>query len=542
MKVPAVPCAIYTRKSSEEGLEQDFNSLDAQREACEAYILSQKALGWVASRETYDDGGYSGGSTDRPALQRLLADIGLGKIKVVVVYKVDRLTRSLTDFAKIVELFDDQGVSFVSVTQQFNTTSSMGRLTLNVLLSFAQFEREVTGERIRDKIAASKKRGMWMGGIPPVGYLPFERTLVIDEPQAERVRAIFRLYLELDCVRRLANMLKERGWLTPARETRGRDVWGNKAFSRGHLYRLLRNPIYIGQIAHKGQVYSGNHPPIIDTALWQQVQARLDSNRQGHKARITTQSRYLLTGMVFDMDDRRFTGSHSKKGGTRSYRYYVQQIDTGQAMRIPAQELEHAVLQALSRFLDREADLLDTMKDHPDPTALLANAQALKQRIDDGDAEALRALLTKVIVDIDQLCLTISLGPLASGGSAPASKVLVVTTKLQRSGLAMRLVVSGEKRTTGKPDPKLIRLLTRSHDWAMRLISGRAKTVAEIAVAEGVTSTYVTRLAHLGLMSPDLMQAIVRGEQPATLTAHSLVQQGSLPVDWNEQRRVLGFN
>ncbi len=541
MRAPAVSCAIYTRKSSEEGLEQDFNSLDAQREACEAYILSQKALGWVASRETYDDGGFSGGSTDRPALQRLLADIGLGKVKVVVVYKVDRLTRSLADFAKIVELFDAQGVSFVSVTQQFNTTSSMGRLTLNVLLSFAQFEREVTGERIRDKIAASKKKGMWMGGIPPVGYRPFERTLVIDEPQAERIRDIFRLYLELSCVRRLATVLKERGWLTPERQTRGRDVWGNKPFSRGHLYRLLRNPIYIGQIAHKGQVYAGNHPAIIDIDLWQQVQARLEGNRQGHKTRITTQSRYLLTGKVFDTDERRFTGSHSKKSGSRSYRYYVQQIETGPPMRIPAQELEQAALQALYRFFDQEADLLTMMQDHPDPSALLDGARALKRQIDEGDVDAVRALLTKVVVDVDQLRLTLALAPLASDGLDASSTVLVVPAKLQRSGLAMRLVVPGQQRMARKPDPKLIRLLARSHDWAMRLISGRAKTVREIAVAEGVTSTYVTRLAYLGLMCPDLMQAIVRGEQPTTLTAHCLVQQGALPLNWDEQRRVLGF-
>ena len=541
MKTPSVPCAIYTRKSSEEGLEQDFNSLDAQREACEAYILSQKALGWTAIRETYDDGGFSGGSTDRPALQRLLADIALGKVKVVVVYKVDRLTRSLSDFAKIVELFDAQGVSFVSVTQQFNTTSSMGRLTLNVLLSFAQFEREVTGERIRDKIAASKKKGMWMGGITPMGYHAFERTLVIDEPQAERIRLIFTMYLQLGCVRELALAVSERGWLTPPRETP--QLRGNRPLSRGHLYRILRNPVYIGQITHKDQVYPGNHPPIIESDLWQQVQNRLESNRQGHKSRTTSQSRYPLTGLVFDVDGQRFTGSHSKKQGTRSYRYYVQQVDAG-PMRIPAPDLEQAVLNALTTYLEDGAALLADLPDHPAPTQLLADARAFSARLTKGDADALREILQQVVVSPDRLRLAINPGPLLPMSvSEPASvKWLEVPAHLQRSGLAMRLVVPGGQGASGKPDPKLIRLITRSHDWAIRLISGRAKTVREIAEAEEVTSTYVTRLVHIGLLAPDLMHAIVRGEQPPTLTAHSLSNIGTLPLDWNEQRRLLGFN
>ncbi len=540
MKAGSIPCAIYTRKSSEEGLEQDFNSLDAQREACEAFILSQKALGWVASRESYDDGGFSGGSTDRPALQRLLADIGLGKIKVVVVYKVDRLTRSLADFAKMVELFDAQGVSFVSVTQQFNTTSSMGRLTLNVLLSFAQFEREVTGERIRDKIAASKKKGMWMGGIPPMGYRPFERTLVVDEVQAERVRQIFQKYLELGCVRTLALAVRDLGWLTPARETPA--LRGEKPLGRGHLYRILRNPVYIGQIRHKGQVYPGNHPPIIDLPLWEQVQETLEANRQGHKSRTTTQSRYLLTGLVFDANGNRFTGSHSRKNGSRSYRYYVQHIESGSPMRIPAPDLEQAVVQVVIRYLEDGTAVLADCPDHSAPTQLLADTQDFVTRLHDGDRGLLRQLLQKVTVTPNQLVIEITLARFSSAGATPSeSKTLEVPTRLQRSGLAVRLIVPGSQAGAGKPDPKLIRLITRSHDWAMRLMSGRAKTVREIAEAEEVTSTYVSRLVNVGLLAPDLMQAIVRGEQPPTVTAHSLVNIGALPLDWNEQRRLLGF-
>src|SRR6266849_2613537 len=261
-------CAIYTRKSSEEGLEQEFNSLQAQCEACEAYIRSQRHEGWASARTRYDDGGFSGGSMERPALQRLLADIQGGRIDIIVVYKVDRLTRSLADFARLVEIFDAQGVSFVSVTQQFNTTSSMGRLTLNVLLSFAQFEREVTGERIRDKIAASKKKGMWMGGNVPLGYDASERTLVVNPAVAETVRRIFALSLDLGGVRRVKEEADRLGLSTKRSTTASGTERGGKSFSRVHLYNLLSNPIYTGRIAHKGQLYPGQHAALIDTETW----------------------------------------------------------------------------------------------------------------------------------------------------------------------------------------------------------------------------------------------------------------------------------
>src|SRR5437870_6998317 len=258
-------CAIYTRKSSEEGLEQEFNSLQAQCEACEAYIRSQRHEGWALARTRYDDGGFSGGNIERPALQLLLADIRAGRIDIVVVYKVDRLTRSLADFARLVEIFDAQRVSFVSVTQQFNTTSSVGRLTLNVLLSFAQFEREVTGERIRDKIAASKKKGMWMGGNAPLGYDASERSLAVNPAEAETVRCIFALYRELGCVRRVKEEADRLGLRTKQAMTANGTEHGGKSFSRGHIYGLLSNAIYTGEIAHKGQLYHGQHPPPLDS-------------------------------------------------------------------------------------------------------------------------------------------------------------------------------------------------------------------------------------------------------------------------------------
>jgi DNA invertase Pin-like site-specific DNA recombinase len=287
-----IRCAIYTRKSSEEGLEQAFNSLDAQREACEAYIRSQRHEGWLLAPGHYDDGGFSGGSMERPALQQLLRDIAALKIDVVVVYKVDRLTRALTDFARIIDIFDRHGVSFVSVTQQFSTTTSMGRLTLNMLLSFAQFEREVTGERIRDKIAASKRKGMWMGGLVPLGYERQERTLVINEAEAETVRAIFRIYLELGCVRRLKDEVDRQGLRSKPR-SKGRSL-GGLPFTRGHLYRILSNPLYIGEIAHKGETYPGQHPGIIARETWEAVQAMLAANRQGHRMRGNAAEAILL--------------------------------------------------------------------------------------------------------------------------------------------------------------------------------------------------------------------------------------------------------
>src|ERR1700716_2864622 len=253
----ALRCAVYTRKSSEEGLEQEFNSLHAQREACEAYIKSQRHEGWTCLAQHYDDGGLSGATMDRPALRQLLADIQAGKIDAVVTYKVDRLTRSLADFAKIVEIFDAKGVSFVSVTQQFNTTTSMGRLTLNVLLSFAQFEREVTGERIRDKIAASKKKGMWMGGMPPLGYRPSDHKLIVVPREAETRQNIFALYREYGCVRRVKDEADRLGLGAEGRTTQNGTERGGKPFSRGHLYTLLSNPIYTGQIAHKDELHPG---------------------------------------------------------------------------------------------------------------------------------------------------------------------------------------------------------------------------------------------------------------------------------------------
>ncbi|MDB5678297.1 recombinase family protein [Sphingomonas bacterium] len=276
-----VRCAIYTRKSSEEGLEQDFNSLDAQRESCAAYILSQASEGWVELPDRYDDGGLSGGTLDRPALKRLLANVAAGSIDIIVVYKVDRLTRSLLDFSRLVEAFDKAGTSFVSVTQSFNTTTSMGRLTLNMLLSFAQFEREVTAERIRDKIAASKAKGMWMGGSPPMGYKPKGRTLEIIEEDAALVRNIFKRYCELGNAWFVAKSLAGDGILTPRRVSAKGNDYGGRPFSRGHIYLILNNPLYVGLIKHKDRTYAGMHKRIVDQETWDKTRRIMAANLQG---------------------------------------------------------------------------------------------------------------------------------------------------------------------------------------------------------------------------------------------------------------------
>src|SRR5271163_1316826 len=351
-KPKARRCAIYTRKSSEEGLEQDFNSLHAQREACEAFIKSQTSEGWKLIKTAYADGGLSGGTMERPALRRLLADIGDGLIDTVVVYKVDRLTRSLADFAKMVELFDAHRVSFVAVTQQFNTTTSMGRLTLNVLLSFAQFEREVTGERIRDKIAASKRKGIWMGGVVPLGYRVENRPLHVVEEHAAFVRDLYRGYLEIGSVVRLKAILDHEDARLPLRtDGKGKTIGGG-LISRGHLYKILSNPLYLGRLTHKGQAHDGLHDPVVDQETWDRVQLLLAEHAQ-RRAGSRQDSDALLAGKLFDNRGNRMSPSHAAKGGRR-WRYYVSQAvlqgrnhEAGSVARVPALEIERRVAEAV---------------------------------------------------------------------------------------------------------------------------------------------------------------------------------------------------
>ena len=432
MREPAKPqelrCAIYTRKSSEEGLEQDFNSLHAQREACQAYIKSQKHEGWRPLSAHYDDGGYSGGTMDRPALRRLLADIQAKRIDIVVVYKVDRLTRSLADFAKIVEVFDASGVSFVSVTQAFNTTTSMGRLTLNVLLSFAQFEREVTGERIRDKIAASKKKGLWMGGFVPFGYRAKDRTLIIDKDEAETVRLIYSRYLELGAVSTLETELAERNVRTRAFTSASSKTWGNRPFSRGHLYRILSNSVYAGKIVHNDKQHDGQHEAIIDRKTFAAVQAQLAADNRQHRTRARAKEPNLLAGLLVDADGKPLTSSHTVKNGKR-YRYYVgTHIERGKPKpwRLPAYEIETAVVGEIQKFLADRQRVATALKrsqlkarDLKEALEIASGVGALIDAFSSRRGAVLK-FIKRVVVSEFEVVIELELGVLASEASGAA--------------------------------------------------------------------------------------------------------------------------
>jgi site-specific DNA recombinase len=532
-------CAIYTRKSTEEGLEQDFNSLHAQREACEAYIASQKTLGWKLLATHYDDGGYSGGTLQRPALQRLLQDVDAGRVKTIVVYKVDRLTRSLADFAKLVERFDAQGVSFVSVTQQFNTTTSMGRLTLNVLLSFAQFEREVTGERIRDKIAASKRKGMWMGGVAPIGYRVQDKQLLIDPPQAERVREIYRLYRQLGCVRQLKQTMDEKDWRTPARSTQRADAQGQGRFTRGHLYRILSSPIYVGRVPHKDQAFDGLHEAIVNQELWLAVQRQLKDNIQGQRVRPNARDASLLAGMVCDSQGQRAKATHAQKQGKR-YRYYIL---AAAETTVPAVEIEEAVIRALKEFLQDEARLVQAIGrvSVAQATNAIARSRDLHEALL-GDRttlrEALITLLTQVNVNAQSIELVLDLKALIEG--ADAKHTLQVPFARQRVGMAVRLVVQGSTPARA-PDQRMVALLLKAYGWLDRLFSDEKPGVDAIAKSEGLGGSHVTRVLQLAFLAPDLVQAIAEGRHPVGLGADRLLDVVPLDDRWEDQRVRLGF-
>jgi len=561
-----VRCAIYTRKSSEEGLEQEFNSLQAQREACEAFINSQRHEGWVCLRTAYDDGGFSGATMDRPALQQLLADLTAGRVDIVVVYKIDRLTRSLADFAKIVEILDARGASFVSVTQQFNTTTSMGRLTLNVLLSFAQFEREVIGERIRDKIAASKQKGMWMGGVPPLGYQAQDRKLIVVDSEAEIVRFIFRRYAELGSVRLLKDELDARNIQSKLRTSASGRILGGKPFARGALYLMLQNRIYRGEIVHREQSYLGEHEPIIDPPLWDAVQAQIASNTAQRNEGGKTRQPSLLAGMLFDRDGNRMTPSHAGKKGRR-YRYYVSRSlitkdRTGNSagLRIPAAEIEQLVSSRVHRWLLDPASIYKSPSAQlPDPSMqqqLVARAAEIGKRWPELPVARKRAVLTALIerieVRVDQI--DIRLRPLRLGalldGAAPSSQsvndeeteILSVPVRLRRAGREIRMVIDGaDPFAAAKPDARLIKLLLRARRYNATLARGEGIPFAVLAQQEGVSRSYFTRLVRLSYLAPDITEAILDGRQPRDLTAEKLLDHSRLPLAWHDQRTVLGF-
>ena len=544
-----VRCAIYTRKSSEEGLEQDFNSLDAQREACSAYIASQASEGWSLINARYDDGGLSGGTLERPALLQLLDDVRAGRIDIIVVYKVDRLTRSLLDSAKLVEAFDETGTSFVSVTQSFNTTNSMGRLTLNMLLSFAQFEREVTAERIRDKIAASKAKGMWMGGIPPLGYEPDGRSLKVVEDHATIVKRVFELYLKLGNVRLVADTLIEEGVRSPSRTTRTGKVYGGGHLSRGQIYTILKNPVYVGQIAHKDEVFQGQHDAIIEQDCWDQTQAMLKSNSPG-KRLATRRNTSPLAGLLFLPDGDPLVPVHSTKGKTR-YRYYVSRshqhgeaIDT-KASRLPAPELERFVLRELQEVLTEPTEIVGRLG----PCAL---TQWLKRGSGDHEAKGLTSndiavLVTRIDVHSDHLAIWMDEQALASWLGIELRDEQThpiefnIPCTLKRSGHTLRFVDrSGVLATQPQASPQLIAALAKALAWWKELSRGEID-IAKLSRREGVTASYMTRIVRLAFLSPHVTEAFLCGSARADLTTAGLFASDGVPGSWSMQEmRYLG--
>ncbi len=523
--IKPVRCAIYTRVSTDYGLEQDFNSLDAQHDAAQAYIRSQAHASWMLIRSRYADGGYSGGSIVRPALQRLLADVRARKVDVIVVYKVDRLTRSLADFAKLVELFDGHAVSFVSVTQQFNTTTSMGRLTLNVLLSFAQFEREVTSERIRDKIAASKRKGLWVGGIVPLGYATKDRKIVVVEEEAERVRTIFRRYLELGSLNRLMADLRERGIVTKVRLLKTGRTVGGIPFSRGPLAHFLRNRFYIGEVVFKGEVLPGEQPAILDRELFDAVQAKLNEQRNNHSV-ARDKSKSLLIGRIYDDRGNRMSPSHVRKGGIK-YRYYLSSPllhgrpeRAGSVRRVPAAEVEALVGSAVRVHLEDSTQ--------------------------SADRDLIREHVVRVEIKADQLVVELK----AAASSGPSSAVdntrPVVRIPWKKTPMKRRReIIVPASASPHDPRPiraetraTLVAAIARGRRWLDEIVAGTVISDEQIATREKCSIRQVNMTISLAFLAPKLVQAAVEGRLPCGI---GVTRLRDAPAEWSRQYAMLGL-
>ena len=554
-------CAIYTRKSTEEGLDQDFNSLDAQREACASYVASQASLGWRLVPDHYDDGGISGGTMERPALQRLLTDIRERRVDVVVVYKIDRLTRSLADFAKIVEIFDHAEASFVSVTQQFNTTTSMGRLTLNVLLSFAQFEREVTAERIRDKIAASKKKGMWMGGTVPLGYRAENRKLVVDEQEAEIVRLLFRRYLELKSVRALSQEARSRGLAAPLQRNGG--SMRLRSFCRGNLYHLLSNPIYVSKVRHRDQLHDGQHEAIVDREVFDEAQALLASQAPQRRSASNSAGVHLLTGLIRDENGDVLRSVHASKTGVR-YRYYVskEKVDGAQkpsaGWRLPAAQLESVVEQQLIQLLTDRPQLVEWIRESAgagditaalDRSALVLNdyqsappmekRAALKQFI---QVVELRPGTLTVVIDVGALIGKVvgrSTGTEDDAQTSPRLVRIACPFTLRRRGVEQRLVLDDRATRPARVDGALVSLVLRAHLFLRQISEDQVRSLSQVATRNDTDLSDVSRLLPLAFLAPSITEAILSGTQPDHLTAQRLSRIANLPLSWIQQQSLI---
>jgi len=532
MSKPLLRCAIYTRVSSDQGLEQDFNSLDAQREAAEAYVKSQAHEGWKLLRDHFDDGGYSGGTMERPALRRLLDFVTAGRIDVIVVYKVDRLTRSLADFAKLVELFDAHKVSFVSVTQSFNTTTSMGRLTLNVLLSFAQFEREVTGERIRDKIAASKKKGLWMGGVVPLGYRVDDRKLVVEDDEAKLVRRIFERYLDLGSIPALQRELREQGIVTRPRQRSSGERVGAIPLTNGPLSYILKNRHYLGEINHKGRSWPGEHAAIVDQALFDAVQAKLAKNLNRISNRKFS-SGALLMGKLFDDRGNAMSPTHAVKKGVR-YRYYVsapiaqgRKQEAGSVGRVPAADVEALIIAALRRAGGKG-------------TAAPADGDTI-------DVEASRRArisdqLDRVVVHPERL--EVHIKRVDADGFAELETISIAWRKPD-SVRWREIIVPAEtvERHSVKPirieeQSRLLKAIDLARLWLDDLITGKVEDIASIASREEKTERSVRMTLSLAFLDPAIVAAAADGKLPRGYGVSRLVD---LPPAFADQWTALGL-
>jgi DNA invertase Pin-like site-specific DNA recombinase len=536
MKAPSVKpvrCAIYTRVSTDQGLDQEFNSLDAQYDAASAYIKSQAHAGWTLIRSRYDDGGYSGGSTDRPDLQRLLDDIRARKIDVIVVYKVDRLTRSLADFAKLVELFDANGVSFVSVTQQFNTTTSMGRLTLNVLLSFAQFEREVTSERIRDKIAASKRKGLWVGGTLPLGYEMKEGKIAIVKEEADLVRLIFRRYLELGSVNELLRDLEKRNIRTKSRLLSTGATRGGIPFGRGALYYLLSNHFYIGEIKYKNEILPGEQPPIMDRALFDAV--RQKSHAQwSHRTLVRSKSDHLLAGLLFDDAGHRMDPTHATKAGVR-YRYYVstpflhgeaKTASAGSVTRVPAADVENIIAKSLKEHLAAKED---------ESTTRVARS---------GDRIALAKRIAGIVVHKDRLIVRLTSPNAEEAPDSADDRLISIPWQKPPSKKSRQILLPhGASRREVRPEQferrvRLVSAIARGRRWLDDVVSSRLTTVAQLCAREKCSVRQVNMTISLAFLAPNLVKAAVEGRLPRGIGVERLRDP---PTEWRQQFETLGL-
>lgn len=514
-------CAIYARVSTDQNLDQEFNSLDAQREACAAYIQSQRSEGWTLTKY-YDDGGFSGGTLARPGVQQLLSDVQNGLIDVIVVYKVDRLTRSLADFAKLVELFDSRGASFVSVTQAFNTTSSMGRLTLNVLLSFAQFEREVTGERIRDKVAASKQRGIWVGGVVPLGYRVESRKLLRDDAEAAIVVRMFERYLELPGLTALVQELREAGIKTRQRKLATGEIVGGIVFKRAALLHILRNRVYVGDLNHRGRSYPGEHEPIVPQSLFDAVQRKLEASKTATHQSLQMESA-LLVGKIHDDAGNRMTPSHANKRGVR-YRYYVSRAlgegdrqSAGSVPRVPAPEIEALVIEGLR-----------------------SRGGELGGNVELGDRELIETLLERLVVKPDRLEITllewegiVTERVLELPWSRPSfrrRRQILAADPAGESPRAARAISSEQQQ-------RLVEAIAEARRWLDEIVKTGIDTAA-IAARVGRSERSVRMSLSLAFLAPDIVQAILDRTLPRTI---GLTRLAELPMLWVDQRRALGL-